>query len=90
MVEFLKADDCSVMLGIPSFWREQNRDTVDDPQLHELLKLADVLSPWSVGRYRNPDEAKRQLLGLVEDSDLLPAERLAGVIRDLAGEQRLQ
>ncbi len=49
----------SIMLGVPYFWRQQTRDATDDPQLHSVLKLADVLSPWSVGRYGNgPNEAK--------------------------------
>ena len=43
----------SIMLGVPYFWREQKRDAVADPKLHSVLKLADVISPWSVGRYRN-------------------------------------
>lgn len=43
----------SIMLGAPYYWREQKRDAVADPKLHEVLKLADVISPWSVGRYRN-------------------------------------
>lgn len=56
LVEFLKAD-CTVMLGVPDGWREGNRDAVPDPALRELLKKADVVSPWTVGRYRNPEEA---------------------------------
>ena len=59
LVEFLKADDCSVMLGIPAGWRELDRDATPDPALHDVLKLADILSPWTVGRYRNPEEAAR-------------------------------
>jgi hypothetical protein len=59
MVESLKADGCSVMLGIPTGWRELNRDAVPDPALHEMLMLADVLSPWTPGRYRNPKEVSR-------------------------------
>lgn len=58
LVEFLKADGCSVMLGVPSYWRELNRDSVKDPALQEVIKLADVVSPWTVGRYRNPAEAR--------------------------------
>lgn len=58
LVEFLKQDGCSVMLGVPTGWRELNRDCVHDPVLHEILRLADVVSPWSVGRYSNPAEAK--------------------------------
>lgn len=59
LVEFLKADGCSVMLGVPTGWRNQDRDAVKDTALHELLALADVLSPWTVGRYRIPADAKR-------------------------------
>lgn len=51
LVEFLKADGCSVMLGVPSGWRRLDRDADADPDLHELLKKVDVLSPWNVGRY---------------------------------------
>jgi hypothetical protein len=60
LVEFLKQDGCSVMLGVPTGFRELNRDSVKDQALHELLKLADVISPWTVGRYRTPAEAARQ------------------------------
>ncbi len=59
LIEFLKADGCSVMLGVPTGWRELNRDAAPDPALHEVLKLADVLSPWTPGRYRTPQEAAR-------------------------------
>jgi hypothetical protein len=57
LVGFLKADGCAVMLGVPTGWRDLKRDAVDDPALHEVLKLADVISPWTVGRYRNPEGA---------------------------------
>jgi hypothetical protein len=56
LIEFLKADGCSVMLGVPTGWRELNRDAVTDSVLHELLKLADVISPWTPGRYRSPEQ----------------------------------
>lgn len=49
----LKRDGCSVMLGVPSGWRELKRDSVSTPDLHELLTLADVISPWTPGRYRD-------------------------------------
>lgn len=59
LVEFLKQDGCAVMLGVPSGFRELNRDAVTNAALHELMALADVVSPWTVGRYRGPVEAKR-------------------------------
>jgi hypothetical protein len=59
LVVAFKADGCSIMLGIPTWWRELKRDAVPDPALHDLLKMADVISPWTVGRYRSPEEATR-------------------------------
>ena len=45
----------SIMLGVPFGWREQERDATPDPDLHKVLKLADIISPWSVGRYHRVD-----------------------------------
>lgn len=59
LITALKGSGCSVMLGVPTGWREQNRDSVDDKSLHDILKLADVISPWTPGRYRNPEEVAR-------------------------------
>jgi hypothetical protein len=59
LIEFLKSDGCSVMLGVPTGWRELKRDAAADPALHDVLKLADVISPWTPGRYRNPKEVVR-------------------------------
>jgi len=61
LVEFLKNDKayggCTVMLGVPTYWRTLERDAVKDPALHELILKADIVSPWTVGRYRTPQEA---------------------------------
>jgi hypothetical protein len=51
LIEFLKNDGCAIMLGVPTYWREQTRDAVADPELHEVIGMADVVSPWTVGRY---------------------------------------
>ncbi len=59
LVRFLKADGCTVMIGVPSWWREGKRDAVSDPLLREIVALADIVSPWTVGRYGNPDQARR-------------------------------
>lgn len=47
----------SIMLGTPYYWREQRRDAIDNPTLHDVLKQADIISPWAVGRYANPETA---------------------------------
>lgn len=57
LVTFLKEDGCSVMLGAPTWFRELSRDSVKDPALHEVIQMADVVSPWMVGRYKNASEA---------------------------------
>jgi len=59
LIEFLKGDGCTVMLGVPTYWREQRNDAVADPALHEVMALADIVSPWTVGRYHAPEEAAR-------------------------------
>ncbi len=51
LIEKFKSDGCSVMLGTATGFRNQDRDALEDPKLHEVLLLADVLSPWSVGRF---------------------------------------
>ena len=59
LVEFLKRDGCAVMIGVPTYWRELKNDALKDPALHEIIKLADVISPWTVGRYKTPAEVTR-------------------------------
>lgn len=59
LIAFFKKDGCTVMLGVPSFWREGERDALDDPALGEVISSADIVSPWTIGRYRTPDQAGR-------------------------------
>lgn len=63
LIRFLKDDpkygQCTVMLGIPTGWRTQDRDCVKDEGLHDVLKRADILCPWTVGRYGTQREAAR-------------------------------
>lgn len=58
LIAFLKDAGCSVMLGIPTYWREGIRDATNNPNLLEVLEMADILSPWTVGRYRNLETAR--------------------------------
>ncbi|MDL2213098.1 glycoside hydrolase family 71/99-like protein [Bacteroides sp. OttesenSCG-928-E20] len=54
-INFLKNDPvyggCSVMVGVPTFWRELNADCLPDPYLHEIIKSADIVLPWMVQRF---------------------------------------
>ncbi len=61
LIQFLKNDPLyggnTVVLGVPYYWRTQERDAVKDPQFAEVLKAADVIAPWPVGRYHSPEAA---------------------------------
>lgn len=59
IVAALKADGCAVMGGVPTGWRTLDRDAIKDESLHEVVALCDVVSPWTVGRYRSPEEVTR-------------------------------
>jgi hypothetical protein len=54
-IDFLKNDPeyggCTVMLGVPTFWRDLNADCNPDPYLHELIKQSDIVLPWTVQRF---------------------------------------
>ena len=50
---------CSLVIGTPTHWRKQEDDSLKDPKLHEVLKHADIISPWTVGRYRDLKELER-------------------------------
>jgi hypothetical protein len=62
LVKFLKRDrhygGMTVMVGVPTYWRTLNADCVNDPIVHEIAKAADIVSPWTVGRFSNPTEAR--------------------------------
>jgi hypothetical protein len=43
----------SIMLGVPYYWRTLERDTENNPLLHTVIKSADIIMPWAVGRYNS-------------------------------------
>lgn len=55
VIDFLKNDKvyggCSIMLGVPTYWRTLGRDTDKDPHLLSLCEKADIVQPWLVGRF---------------------------------------
>tara|TARA_B100000809_G_scaffold54191_1_gene49765 strand:- start:8673 stop:9965 length:1293 start_codon:yes stop_codon:yes gene_type:complete len=55
LINFLKNDaeygGCSVMLGVPTYFRELDKDCLPDPYLHEVIKSADIVLPWMVQRF---------------------------------------
>jgi hypothetical protein len=47
----------TVMLGVPTGWRTLDADSLGDKKLHDVILLADIVSPWTVGRYISPKTA---------------------------------
>ena len=56
IMQFLQHDPvyggCSILLGIPTYWRDQGNDADKDSRWMDLYKKADILQPWMVGRYK--------------------------------------
>jgi glycoprotein endo-alpha-1,2-mannosidase len=55
IIDFLKNDPvyggCSILLGVPAYWRDFGKDAEKDPYLHTLMRKADIIRPWFVGRF---------------------------------------
>jgi hypothetical protein len=55
LIDFLKNDPeyggCSVMLGVPTYFRDLNKDCLPEPYLHTLIESADIVLPWMVQRF---------------------------------------
>jgi hypothetical protein len=66
----LKSTSASVMVGVPTYWRTQKNDAINDPALHTVIRLADIISPWTVGRISKPEAAKDLLAERVWKPDL--------------------
>lgn len=66
LIRFFHDEKCAVMVGVPCYWRTLDRDTIQDPRLLEVIALADVLSPWAVGRFGTPEDAEKRQKSLLE------------------------
>lgn len=55
LIDFFKNDPvyggCSVMLGVPTYFRDLDKDCVHDPYLHEIIESCDIVLPWMVQRF---------------------------------------
>lgn len=56
ILDFLQHDPvyggCAILLGVPTYWRDQGSDADKDPRWMELYKRVDIIQPWMVGRYK--------------------------------------
>ncbi len=77
LIRALKAD-ATLIGGVPANWRTLDGDSQSDRRWAEVYRSYDVLSPWSVGRFRDdvgmdkfmrqrllPDMAETKRLGIV-------------------------
>jgi predicted outer membrane repeat protein len=54
LINYFKNDGCAVLLGVPRNWRTPGQgDAVNNPQLLNVIKSADIVHPWTPGRYSN-------------------------------------
>jgi glycoprotein endo-alpha-1,2-mannosidase len=55
ILDFLQHDPvyggCAILLGVPTYWRDQGADADKDPRWMDLFKRVDIIQPWMVGRY---------------------------------------
>ncbi|MCW3088774.1 MAG: xylosidase [Sediminibacterium sp.] len=69
VIDFLKNDpvygNCSIMLGVPTRWRELGGDAVNDSGLLTMIAKVDIVQPWFVGRFtaRNIADMKLRIEG---------------------------
>jgi len=71
IIDFFKNDPvyggCAIHLGIPSRWRTLGYDTKGDPRLHDVIKLADVVHPWLVGRFNEEKYEAYRIENIIDD-----------------------
>jgi len=51
IIEGLRERGYSILIGVPTHWRELRADTLPDKRLHALIGRCDIVMPWFVGRY---------------------------------------
>ncbi len=50
LIASVRESGAAVMLGVPTHWREGTGDARPNKAFHDILRQADVISPWTVGR----------------------------------------
>lgn len=72
-IRYFQNAGCTVVGGVPSYWRTLNRDAQSNPAWAQAFRAFDVISPWSVGRYAD-DASADNYAGEVIRPDLAAAQ----------------
>jgi hypothetical protein len=72
MMNFLQNDPvyggCSILLGVPTYWRDQGADaTKDTAAFFKLVRRADIIHPWFVGRFNETSYADKSFPKRIAD-----------------------
>ncbi|QLE02460.1 xylosidase [Galbibacter sp. BG1] len=71
LIDFFKNDPkyggCSILLGVPNHWRTLDGDRMSDSTVHRLIKMADIIQPWTPGRYSTLEGADRYSKNRMQD-----------------------
>lgn len=59
VIDFFKAKGFTVVGGVPAYWRTLERDSRPELEWKAVYASLDIVSPWTVGRFRSPDEAAK-------------------------------
>jgi len=51
IIDGLNQRGYSVMLGVPTYWRDFGYDAINNDSLHTVIKKCAIVAPWFVGRY---------------------------------------
>ena len=77
LINYFKNDGCAVLLGVPRSWRTPGQgDAVNNPQLLNVIKSADIVHPWTPGRYSNISGIDSHKSIIIADKAWCDAENL--------------
>jgi hypothetical protein len=57
IINFFKSAGCTVMGGVPYYWRTLSNDSQTNSAWGAVYRSLDIVSPWSVGRYSTSGQA---------------------------------
>ena len=75
LLAFLRGQGVSLFGGVATYWRTGQHDAGAEPAWQNVYKAFDVLSPWTVGRYRDGAGAQNYAYFVLSEDIRLAAGR---------------